>query len=163
MKGVLFGIIWIAGACWFVLFSTGNPLDELALIRRAQIAPGFIVDAWEDVADDDRGGAHWSHAVEYKYRLRDGREYTSYTLPRSGRLKDEFRDMVKPKSIEVEFLPNNPSVSRIVGCGCQSVSEWLWRTVFLRGVFLVAFSSPGVIFLRIGLREMKESRTAKGS
>jgi hypothetical protein len=46
VKILTWGILWILGAVWFWYYSFGNPLDELALIRRAQIAPGSTIDTW---------------------------------------------------------------------------------------------------------------------
>lgn len=161
VKTLAWGILWILGAVWFWHYSFGNPLDELALIRRAQIAPGSIVDTWEDVGDDDYGRAHWSNKATYTYRLPDGREFTKSTKSVSGRLKETFRDLQQPYPIEVEYLPDKPMVSRIKGDGSDSIMDWLWRKVGLGGVLLILFASPGIILLRNGVCEIMRLRTAR--
>jgi hypothetical protein len=159
MKRLIWGVLWILAACWFSYYLIGNPLDELALIRRAQTAVGFIVDTWEDVEDGDDGRAHWFHGATYTYRLPAGREYTQRTKDVSGRLKEKFRDLQQPYPIEVEYLPDNPTVSRIKGDGSESIMDWLWRKAGLGSLLLALFVSPGIILLRNGIREMKRSRT----
>lgn len=161
MKLVIFAVLWVLGVCWFWYQLMGNPLAELALIRRAHTAPGFIVDTWEDVEDAGEGGAQWFHAAVYTYRLPDGREYKERTPERKGRLREQFREFEEPYPIEVEYLPENPAVSRIKGYGCQSVGEWLWRKAGLGSLLLAVFLGGGVILLRDGIREIKKSRASR--
>jgi hypothetical protein len=155
VKTLIGGVLWILGACWFWYHSFGNPLDELALIRGAQIAPGFIVDTWEEPDSGPEGGTLWFHGSTYHYRTPDGREFTQKTGDRSGMLKEEFQDLQKPYPIEVEYLSDNPAVSRIKGDGCRSVMEWLWRKVGLGSFLLAMLLSPGIVVLRDGIRNMR--------
>ena len=83
------------GGWWFVLHAVRHPLNELALIRRAHIAPGFIVNAGEDVDFGDRNEAYWTHWVSYTYRTPDGREFTHHDSS-SGRLPDKLRNLDRP-------------------------------------------------------------------
>lgn len=159
MKKLIWGTLWILGAVWFCYYSFGNPLDELALIRRAQIAPGSIIDTWEDVEDGDDGRAHWFHGATYTYRLPDGREFTKSKTSVSGRLKEKFQNLQQPYPIEVEYLPDNPKVSRIKGDGNSSITDWLWRKVGLGGLLLILLASPGIILLRNGVLEIIKLRT----
>jgi hypothetical protein len=156
---LVWGVIFIIGACMLWHCEFGNPFDELALIRRAQIAQGFVVDTWEDAEEGVRGGPYWSHGARYTYRIPDGREFTERTNPRPGQLKEVFRDLEKPYPIEVEYLPDNPAVSRGKGDGCQSVIEWLWRTVGLGSFLLVMFLAPGIVLIHNGLRDIGKLRT----
>ena len=160
MKAIIFGVLLILGACWFWYQLAGSPLAELALIRRARTAPGLIVDAWEDVEDGYEEAA-WFHGAVYSYRLPDGREYKERTPERKGRLREQFREFEEPYPIEVEYLPENPAVSRIKGYGCQSVGEWLWRKAGLGSLLLAVFLGGGVILLRDGIREIKKSRASR--
>jgi hypothetical protein len=159
VKTLIWGVIWILGACWFWYYLAGNPLDELALIRRAQVAPGFIVDTWEDAESGDEGGTHWSHGATYTYRIPDGREFTQSAAIRSGRLKEEFQDLQQPYPIEVEYLPDNPTVSRIKGDGCESIMGWLLRKIGLGSLLLALLASPGIALLRNGVRDIRRLRT----
>lgn len=149
MKTLLFGIAWVVGAYCFWLYLAGNPVDELALIRRAQVAPGFIVDTWEEPEDGDDGRTHWFHGATYTYRLPDGRKFTG-SAHGSGRLNLE-----PPYPVEVEYLPDHPSVSRIRGSGSSSITDWLWRKIGLGSLLLALLVSPGVAMVRAGIREMR--------
>ena len=164
VKTLAGGILLTVGAFWLWYFLIGLPLDDLALIQRGKVVPGFIVDTWEDVEVESRreGGTTWSSAAIYEYRLPDGRDFKGVSKG-SSRLKDELRYLTEPLPIEVEYLPDNPNVSRIKGDGCQSVTEWLWRKVGLGGLFLLAFLAPGFIYLRDGVRAVMRMRTATRS
>lgn len=148
----------VVAAMWFWLHLVGNPIHELVLIQQGQSVLGSIVDTSEDVESGDEGGMHWTHAAIYTYRLPDGRKFTARTKDKSGRLKDQFRDLKQPYPIEVEYLPHNPAVSRIKGDGCQSVFEWLWRTVGLGGLLLAVLLSPAYLVLWHAIRDIKRAR-----
>lgn len=156
-KQLVFGLLWIVGACWICYAWFGNPLEELALIRHAQVVPGLLIDSWEDYEDGPEGGTHWFYGYTYSFRLPDGREFTSGG-DASGELKDEFRDLQEPYPIEVEYLPDDPTVSRIRGNGTQSLIEWLWRDVGLGGLLLILFASPGIVLIRKGLPRIRKAR-----
>ena len=151
MKLVIFGVLLVLGACLFWYQLAGNPLAELALIRRARIAPGSLIDTQEYGGEDDRGHVYLSDVGVYSYRLPDGREFKTTTRVPTGKLIEQR---------EVEYLRDNPRVSRIKGDGCQSVTEWVCRKVVLGSLLLALFVSPGLVILRNGIREIKKSRTA---
>jgi hypothetical protein len=150
VKTLICGVLLILGACWFWYSLCGNPLDEFALIRRAQIVPGALLETHEDEQEDYRGDVYFSDVGVYAYRLPDGREFKTITKAPTGHLK---------KQRQVEYLPDNPAVSRIKGDGCQSVMEWLWRKVGLGSFLLVLFISPGIVLIRNGVRDIKRIRT----
>lgn len=151
------GVTWIAGACWFMYWIVGNPLDELALIRYGQTAPGFIIEAMEEPHDGDEGGTQWLHSATYQYRVGE-RDYTQSTKSKSGRLSEALRDLKNPDPIEVEYLPDNPAVSRIKGDGNGSILEWSLRTGGLGALLLFVCVSPGFVFLQEAARQFKELR-----
>ena len=158
-KTVVWGIFWLIGVCLFVYVAVGNPVDELALILRAETAPGFVIDAWEDIQDGETG-SHWFHAATYRYDVPDGRQFTGRTGQKSGRLKDELRHLLDPYPVEVEYLPDNPEVSRIKGDGSGGLIDFLWRKIGLGLAMLLIFVWPGIILLRRGFCDMKRAHTA---
>jgi hypothetical protein len=158
-KTAIFGVLWIVGACWFVLYSCGNLLNELKLIRRAHTVPGSIIDTWEDVEDRYDGQSYsWIHGATYTYRLPDGREFTQHTKEGSGRLSPEFHNLKYPYPVEVEYLPDNPTVSRIKGDGHKSILSWLLFKIGLGSLLLVLLSIPGVGLLRDAVLDFKRLR-----
>lgn len=146
-KTILWGVLWITGACWFWWHEIGgNPLNELALIRRAQVATGILVETYEDEREDYRGHVYFSDVGVYAYRVPDGREFKTSTRAPTGQLEEQQ---------QVEYLPDNAAVSRIRGDGCQTVTEWLWRRVGLGLFLLLLFCSPGIYLIETGLRDTK--------
>ena len=156
----LWGVALLLGAFWFWLGLVGNPLDEFALICRGQTAQGFIIDTWEEAegGSGEDGGTQWFHGGIYTYRLSDGREFTQRTKERSGRLRSDLRDLVRPFPVEVEYLPDEPAVSRIKGDGSSNVFDWLWRKIGVGGLLLALFLAPGIFILRSAAHDLIRSR-----
>ena len=155
---IVCGMLLVVAAILFWLYLVGNPIHEFALIRNGQTVAGAIVDTWEDAESGVEGGTTWTHFAIYSYRLPDGREFTARTKDSSGGLKNEFRDLHRPYPIAIEYLPDNPRISRIKGAGCQSVFEWVWRTLLLGGLILALLLSPGCVLLRNAFRNIKRIR-----
>lgn len=148
----------IVGAMWFWHYLVGNPFDEFALISRGHTTDGLIVDTWEDAESGDEGGTHWFHGAIYTYRLPDGREFTQRTKNKRGHLRSDLRDLARPFPIEVEYLPDDPSVSRIKGDGSLSVFDWIWRKIGLGSLLLALFLAPGITMLRSAIRDFMRYR-----
>jgi hypothetical protein len=146
VKLLIWGVIWILGACWFWYHLVGNPLDELAIICRAQIATGTLVETNEHEEEDYRGRVYFSDVGVYTCLLRDGREFKATTRVPTGQLKEQE---------EVEYLPDNPAVNRIKGDGCGSIMEWLWRKIGFGSLLLALLASPGIVLLRNGVRDIR--------
>jgi hypothetical protein len=132
-----------------VLSHAGNPFHELALIRNSQITNGYLVDSFEieTAGSNDRIGV--CDRGVYAYRLPDGREFKTFTDVPTGQLKELQK---------VEYLLDNPAVSRIKGDGCQTITEFLWRKVGVGGLLLVAFLSIGFVVARNAISEFKSSK-----
>jgi hypothetical protein len=143
---ILLGVALIIGGILFWYHIAGNPLDEFALIKRAKVAPCILADSYEDEHEDERGQVYPSEVGIYTFRLPDGREFKTYTEGPLGELE---------KQLEVEYLPDNPSVNRIKGDGCQSIFEWLWRKMGIGGLLLLMCLAPGFLILREGIRKHK--------
>ena len=160
-SSTLWGIVALIVAFWFWHYLVGNPFDDLALIRRGHTVQGFIVATREDAESGDRGGTQWFHGAIYKYRLPNGQEFAQRTKDKSGRLKTEFRELAQPFPVEVEYLPDNPAVSRIKGDGSPNLFDWLWRKVGLGSLLLALFLAPGFTMLRSAVRHfMQYHRTS---
>ena len=161
-KYAIWGVLWISGACWLWYGLCGNPLNELALIRRGQTTVGFITDTWEDVEEHDSGKLMWFHGGTYTYFLPDGRKFVQETEEGSGRLKPELHNLAYPYPIEVEYLPDKPTISRIKGSGHNSTLSWLVLKAGLGGLLLILFSVPGIGLLRSAIRSFWTSTSQQG-
>ena len=159
VKTALWGVVLMLAGSWFWHSLVGNPLDDLALIRRGEVASALIVDTSEDAQSGDEGGTYWFHDATYSFSLPDGRKLTHRTSG-SGRLRAEFRDIVRPVPIEIEYLPDDPSVSRIKGSGTQTVLDWMWRDFGIGGLLLALFLAPGLTMLHGALRPGNQHRRA---
>ncbi len=158
VKTVAGSLLWCIIAIWFWTYLVGNPVHELLLILRGHTAPGFIVDTDQEAEMGDEGATQWVHSAKYTFRLPDGRVMTAATGDRGGRLRDELRDLVNPVPVEVEYDPNDPSISRIKGDGNATVNEWLTRRVGLGGLLLAMFLAPGVFLFTSGIADWARGR-----
>jgi hypothetical protein len=162
-KSALWGVVLLVGALWFWLCEFGNPFDDFALIFRGQTTQGFIIDTWEEPQDTDKG-TMWFHGGTYKYRLPDGREFTQKSKGGTGRLREEVRYLARPFPIQVEYLPDDPDVSRIKGSGSPNLFDWLWRKIGVGGLLLALFLAPGISILRSAVQDViRYRRSANGT
>jgi hypothetical protein len=150
-KTIALGFLCIMGACclWW-LFVDGNSLSELALIRRARLAGGSLVATYEEEREDYRERVHFVTVGVYAYRIPDGRQFKASIEVPAGQTLEELA--------QVEYLPDKPAVSRVKGRGCQTVAEWVWRTVGLGSLLFLLFSLPGIHLVGEGIRELLRTR-----
>lgn len=158
LKKIFAGSVASVAAFYFWLYLIGNPLHDYLLLRNGKVTNGYITNTWEDATDDDHGRAVWTHGAEYSFRLPDSREMTGRSLEYSGRLKEEFANLKAPYPIEIEYYPNDPTISRIKGTGSATLTDWLWRKIGIGGALLVLFLSPGISFFVAAIREKYQRR-----
>jgi hypothetical protein len=127
---------------WFFFFAYifATPIlesrHELALIRHARLTTGFLVESFED-SDDE----HVFEVGIYEYRTAGDRQFK--IAKRGGEVEE---------TVDVEYLPNAPEVSRVKGDGCQSIVEWVIRKIILGGIMLAVFVGGGVWCVWEGVR-----------
>ena len=143
------GIVVTIVGCWVWHHMIGNPLEELALIRRAQIATGYL-DKTGEREYEFQYGMVIADVGLYAYRLPDGREFKTTTEAKTGQLNEQ---------VEIEYLPDNPAASRVKGDGCASITEWLLRKVVVGSLFLALCSWPGTFFVKKGLRDLRDAKS----
>lgn len=158
-KTIAWGLAWVIGALSFLLTGlslTGNsPIADLRLMLHATTALGHIIDTNEDAEQGDDGRANWYHEITYTFGLPDGRE-VSASISRSGRLSAELGAVRPPIPTEVEYLADDPSISRLKGDGSQNINQWLLRTG-LGGLLLALLVSPGIKLIRNGVTAFREA------
>jgi len=157
---VVSGVAMTLVALWFWFHVNGDLLQDLRLLQAAEVAPGQIIDSWEDLEDGEEGQTHWFHAAVYTFRLPDGQELHGAARG-TGRLREQFRNLGGPVPIEVEYDPADPSVNRLKGSGSQSVIEWVLRKLLLGGILLVVLVSPGLLLCRNGVKAYLDYRKGR--
>lgn len=158
LKLLGWGCALLVGGASFFYYLAGNPFHELVLIIYGEMAPGSIVDTWEEVGDGDDGGTRFLHGATYTFRLPGGREVTGSTGTDLGRLRSDLRDLDQPVGVEVEYYPRDPSISRIKGDGSQSLLEWILRKVVVGAFLLLILLSPGVTMISNSLRTLRSAQ-----
>jgi hypothetical protein len=149
------GFAWLIFAIAFWHSLLGSPLTDLALLRHAQVTQGSITDASQEVGEGDEGQKVWTHTTTYTYQLPNGKRFTKQQeFP--GRLRDGLE---LPISVDVEYLPADPEISRMKGTGSDTGPKWVFRTLLSLG-FLTMVVAPGVYLLRTGFPE--SARKTKG-
>jgi len=142
---VFWGLFWIVVGFMFWLSLVGNPIHELALIKRGVVTNGVITDTWEDTSKADDGRTIFIHGITYTFQLPDGRTVTGYRGNRQGRLHNS-----SPHPFEVRYLPDNPAVSWIKADVSPTIGDFLLYKVFGGGLILAMFLSPGLALLHKG-------------
>lgn len=138
---------WIAVAVSLWLHWGGWPLDEYRLIRGSEIAPGVITEAWEEQDQGDRG-TMYRYGYAYRFTLPDGTHRTAEPPSHEGRIATHVG-----ASVEVEYLPGDPDVSRIRGNGSASLLEWFLRKVVVGSLLLALMVAPAVAVGRKALKD----------
>lgn len=160
LKTLAWGLLWTAGAVWFVLNGLGSPVDDYRLMVHARTASGEIVDTWQEVEASDSGADSWFSGIAYRFRLPDGRLVEGGSRG-TGPLAADLVNLKDPVPVEVEYHPDDPSLNRLKGDGSQSLGEWL-RRFGLQGLLLTLFGAPGIALLRDGIRGLHKQKKANG-
>ncbi|WP_447586143.1 hypothetical protein [Pseudoxanthomonas mexicana] len=126
--------LWLTGGVWFWYAMAGNPLNELALIRSAEVRQANLVDTSSFDGEDARGDYYEGVHGLYKFQV-GGKDFYAVSTQSHSRF-----DSIAL----VEYLTEDPSINRVKGDGVQSVGEWLWRKLGLGLVFACFCLTPGV-------------------
>lgn len=139
----LFALGWLLLCGWYWYIAVfPDWRDERALIQRAKTAQGVIIDAVEYDGESN---------LSYAYTLPNGTRHTADT-------QDDPNDFVgkwlnnpnQQYPVTVEYLPDEPTVSRLQGTGCQTLNDWYLRRIgFGLLVALVMCYWPVLAFLSI--------------
>ena len=161
-KILAFGLIVTGLACFWLYTAIGDAWQELMLMQHHETCSGFIVDVWEDVDEADSGEDLWYSYATYTYSLTDGQQFTQTTGGR-GRLKSEFGDLSEPYPIEVEYLADNPTVSRIKGEGPDTILGWLRTEVGYLAFLPLLLLGIGLYLLWQEVSELRQLRKSEKS
>lgn len=166
LKTLSLAALLVIGGVWFWYYLIGNPFDELALIRKGEITVGVVVDSYEYT---DEGafrdvyiytlpnGQKFIGAEHNKGRVLEPGEEQEYLEEPDLIEGEEYHPEDKYDSVEIEYLPEKPEISRIKGSGYNTIWSWFFVKICLGGgISLVMCLSPGIYFLGICKNEVKE-------
>lgn len=132
---ILFIIIW--------LWSSSGPFQELKLIISSDVVDGKIIDAVEgsdviELYEGRKSEQVFYYDYEYVYRISDN-VLRHARGSEKGRLPDSLSSIDLPAHVEVEYIPDDPSVSRVRGMKSNSTTifEWIRRRMVLPGFIFI--------------------------
>ncbi len=119
-----------------------KPYNELLLITNSKTIQGYISNPEqqsEEVEQNDgrTTGQRNFFTFEYTFTLPNGRVIKSY-WEENGSLSKYLDRSKNPYNIEVEYLPDNPEVSRVRGMDSpESIYEWFRYTIIIKLVVII--------------------------
>lgn len=171
IKGLAIACILLFVGGWFWLRAVGNLYSEFLFLLKHETASGYIykVESYDyDIEKPESGGQGGiieGIVIEYKFETKThGIIYSHVAL--EGYIIDSLPDLSKlPQFVEIEYLSNNPSQSRIKNCHLDSVTwlEFFWRKLFVGTVFLFGCLSVGYVYLKDVLKESKTTKVPLNS
>lgn len=136
-------------------------MDSLALIRHGEVTNGTVLEAyiyWGDLTDiHDKT----YHSLLYNFRAPDGREFTKWSGSMRDEIPQEYRRL--PAPTKVEYLPSDPSVSRLLGEGAQSILGWVFKEIIYNILLIAVFVSPGAIVIGSIVYDWIDTKRSKKS
>lgn len=123
---------------------TQGPLDELALIRNAQLAEGIVYET-----DEVSGEGWWS--LRYSFTLSTRKRKFSGSAYFPGEVPEHLARQNLPQPAVIEYLPRKPSLNRLQGTGLRSVTGWAKEYVF-GGLFLLSVFGLSICLVMTGGR-----------
>lgn len=167
LKSMLIGIAALIIGFYFWRQAARNPINEFRLITRGKEVRGYVTSAEEtsDIVEYNDGrstGVAYEFYYKYFFILPDGRKIEDSAVS-AGRLPTELSSLDEARhGINVEYVPNNPSINRIkkYSTGATTLWEWIWRKVALGGLLLAGCLSIGVIVVKAAIKKYKTDMQA---
>jgi len=162
LKSIIIGLAIPVVAVWLWYgSSSNNPINEYLLITKSETTEGFITNAEqheEEVeANDGRtSGIKYSFSYDYTFTLPDGKIINSYGVEDGSRLPDNMQDIAtKPYKVEIQYLPNNPEVSRVKDFlwHNSTVYEWIRFNILLGLIILIVCICIGYAIIKAGIKK----------
>lgn len=163
-KSILLGISipLIAFLIWLV--SSSSPINDLLLITKNTTAKGYIVKAQEetDVVETNDGRTSnlvYFYGYDYNFTLTNGKTINAWGSE-PGELPEYLMNLETPYQVEVEYLAENPKVSRIKGMDSNdtSVLQWIRHKMVIQAIVFFFFCYWGYTIIREGVKEYSSAR-----
>jgi hypothetical protein len=139
---VLFGSIWLAVGLPFVLLAGYFILRERQLDSSGQIADGIVL-----AKNVGRSGDSIHHSVTYRFTTSDGTTFEGKSEISEAR----WSSLKERGSVPVQYLPQRPSVNRVVG------ATKLTLLLIFSGVGVLLSTAGGTI-ITVSLRKARTRR-----
>jgi hypothetical protein len=167
IKSIIIGLAIPIVGVWIWYAASDNPVNEYLLITKSKTTNGFITkaDEQDDIVETNDGRSSeqvFYYYYEYKF-LVNGKAFISYGNE-DGTLPDDLTNLAeKSFPIEVEYLPENPQISRVKGMpsGHTTVYEWLRYSVLMGVIVFLICSYFGFMSIRNGIKQYSNSNEKK--
>jgi len=153
IKGCFWGTIALLAAIWFMSSQMKvNPYHEYLLMNEGITTKGVITNTGEDIDDNDRGGAEYSHYYTYSFTTKEGKTIES-SGSGYGQLREEFVDLDEPYPITIAYLKKDPEINEIKENLSDSLFEFILRKVVLGLLLLSLFCSIGFLIIKGAIKD----------
>ncbi len=153
-KKLVLALALIAVGSYITWHLVNDARDEFALNQRGKITIGYPIDCSEDATSTTSFGEDiYEWYVEYTYRIPDGREFTQTQI---GRGFIDPNLCMNSYPLKVEYLPNDPEVSRLKDySNSESLLDFL-RDKFEDELLIIALYIAGIWVLRGAVQDIKD-------
>lgn len=157
--GIGISIPVIASIIWLV--SSFSPINDFLLITKSNSAKGFITEAREEtevVEYNDGRSTNLVYYYNYNYNflLPNGKEIKAFGSE-PGTLPDYLRNLETPHQVIVEYLANNPKISRVKGMQSNytSISQLIRHKMIIQIIVFLFFCYWGYTIVKNGWKKYK--------
>lgn len=161
IKSIILGLAIpiVAIGVWYN-WGNNNPINEYFLITKSQTIKGFITNAeehGEDVEQDSGpSGIRYSFSYDYTFTLPNGKVINAYGTEDGSRLPEDMQDISsKPYKVEIQYLPDNPNVSRVKDFlwHNSTVYEWFRFNILLGLIISIACLYLSYVIIKVAVEK----------
>jgi hypothetical protein len=129
----------------------GNPLREFVLIQKADTITSFLVNHYKAGKENMKNPSEAEIGI-YSFRIPDGRKFE---------ITRTFPPPLLKEKLLVEYLAEDPTINRVKGEGCKTITELIWKKGVLGGLFLLILISPGIFLFKNEIRILINKKALK--
>lgn len=164
VKSILVGISIPIAAFLIWLVSSSSPINDFNLITKSSIAKGQITSAKEetDVVETNDGRTSeqiYFYDYDYNFVLPNGKIIAAWGSE-PGEIPEHLIDMNEPFPVQVEYLADNPKVSRVkeMDSNDTTILQWIRHRMVIQTIIFLILCYWGYTFIRDGLKEYKSEK-----
>jgi len=158
---LLIGLAIPTAFIWWWYDSSTIEINEFLLITHDKIkTTGFIIQAeeYDDLVESDynrSAGVVYDFSFKYVFKLKDGSVRSSYGKE-NGRLPGFLSNVDnKPYPVKIEYLANNPNISRVkeYWSGNVSLFDWFRHRMVMWTILFLCCTIIGYINIKYGIKK----------